>query len=66
MPRTSGDRHRDPYVPMDEECPTCGEPLEANSRAYAAFGPVERKVSVRYPDPDCRYRDDRPAEDAGF
>jgi len=66
MVRTFGDGHRDPWPQMDEECPDCGEPLEASPKVIEAFGAVRRKVPVRCSDPDCRYRSDRPAEDAGL
>jgi hypothetical protein len=66
MVRTFGDGHRDPWLPLDEDCPVCGEPLEASPKVIEVFGKVGRKVPVRCSDPECRYRGDRPAEDVGL
>jgi hypothetical protein len=66
MVRTFGDGHRDPWLPLDEECPVCGESLEARPKVIEVFGAAGRKVSARCSDPECRYRGDRPAEDAGL
>lgn len=66
MPRYFGDGVRDPGISLGEDCPWCGEDLEAMPGIMKVFHDdpkMREQITVRCSNRDCRFREQRPASD---